>query len=289
MAAAPPVVGRRFSFSPPGNHRTLLRGLRLPRGAARHRSSTADSTTKTRVLRGTPSALPISQSRGYRVLRFWNNDVLANVEGVMEVIAATRARNSPTPDPSPPCCAWGEGERGRRVLLPSPHERSEWRGGVGGGMTGRFMTLRSDHVAGAAFVIFAILVFALSGDLPFGTPVGARRRHDAEAADSCLMIAFGITLCSGAAASQPFAEIDWSDRNHALLGRPRSRRRRDRGLSVARLHRDDDRCWSSRCWSWSSARTCSCAAAYSVGLTLIAWRLFGHRAKSPLETGILGF
>ena len=30
------------------------------------------------------------------------------------------------------------------------------------------MTLRSDHVAGAAFVVFGIVVFALSGDLPFG-------------------------------------------------------------------------------------------------------------------------
>ena len=30
------------------------------------------------------------------------------------------------------------------------------------------MTLRADHVAGAAFVAFGILVFALSGDLPFG-------------------------------------------------------------------------------------------------------------------------
>ena len=32
-----------------------------------------------------------------------------------------------------------------------------------------------------------------------------------------LMIAFGIALLLGAAASQPFAAIDWSDRTHALL------------------------------------------------------------------------
>ena len=31
------------------------------------------------------------------------------------------------------------------------------------------MTLRSDHIANAVFVVFAIAVFALSGDLPFGT------------------------------------------------------------------------------------------------------------------------
>jgi very-short-patch-repair endonuclease len=39
-------------------------------------------------------------TRGYRVLRFWNNDVLRNVEGVMETIA-TAVRGSPPP-PTPP-------------------------------------------------------------------------------------------------------------------------------------------------------------------------------------------
>jgi very-short-patch-repair endonuclease len=48
--------------------------------------------------------------RGYRVLRFWNNDVLANTEGVLEAIAAAlfdaasaRTRGgAPSPRPSPP-------------------------------------------------------------------------------------------------------------------------------------------------------------------------------------------
>jgi|SRR5256885_4060460 very-short-patch-repair endonuclease len=37
---------------------------------------------------------------GYRILRFWNNDVLANTEGVLEVIRREilLARNSPLPD-----------------------------------------------------------------------------------------------------------------------------------------------------------------------------------------------
>jgi len=39
-------------------------------------------------------------ARGYRVLRFWNNDVLSNVEGVMEVIAAA-VRGGPPPLTSP--------------------------------------------------------------------------------------------------------------------------------------------------------------------------------------------
>src|SRR5215469_14280694 len=55
--------------------------------------------------------------RGYRVLRFWNNDVLSNTEGVLETIAAAlsdtagpRTRGSaPSPRPSPP--KGGEGAR----------------------------------------------------------------------------------------------------------------------------------------------------------------------------------
>ena len=31
------------------------------------------------------------------------------------------------------------------------------------------------------------------------------------------------------------------------------------------------------------------AAAYSIGLTMIAWWVFGKALKSPLATGILGF
>ena len=40
------------------------------------------------------------ESYGYRVLRFWNNDVLENIEGVLETIRRDilLARNSPIPD-----------------------------------------------------------------------------------------------------------------------------------------------------------------------------------------------
>ena len=55
--------------------------------------------------------------RGYRVLRFWNNDVLANTDGVLESIAAAlsdaaNAQNrgsAPSPRPSPR--TRGEGAR----------------------------------------------------------------------------------------------------------------------------------------------------------------------------------
>jgi very-short-patch-repair endonuclease len=47
------------------------------------------------------------ESEGYRVLRFWNNDVLANTDGVLEAIALALTTTTPTPNPSPQ----GGGER----------------------------------------------------------------------------------------------------------------------------------------------------------------------------------
>ncbi|MDE2156264.1 MAG: endonuclease domain-containing protein [Xanthomonadaceae bacterium] len=41
------------------------------------------------------------QAREYRVLRFWNNDVLANIEGVLEVILDTLVKPAPHPNPLP--------------------------------------------------------------------------------------------------------------------------------------------------------------------------------------------
>ncbi len=53
------------------------------------------------------------ESRGYRVLRFWNHEVLTNIDGVLAIIfdaLHAEAPLPPTPDPSPPrVSAWGEG------------------------------------------------------------------------------------------------------------------------------------------------------------------------------------
>jgi very-short-patch-repair endonuclease len=57
------------------------------------------------------------EAQGYRVLRFWNTDVLKEIDGVMSVIhdavIATPALTPPTPDPSPPR-ARARGGRGRQ-------------------------------------------------------------------------------------------------------------------------------------------------------------------------------
>lgn len=46
------------------------------------------------------------QALGYRVLRFWNNDVLNDIQSVLEVVLDATARVSPHPNPLP------AGERG---------------------------------------------------------------------------------------------------------------------------------------------------------------------------------
>jgi very-short-patch-repair endonuclease len=53
----------------------------------------------------------VPESCGYLVLRFWNNDVINNMNGVLEEILATlpRAPSAPHPDPLPS----GERERTR--------------------------------------------------------------------------------------------------------------------------------------------------------------------------------
>jgi len=51
-------------------------------------------------------------ANGYRVLRFWNNDVMQNLDGVMHrIVEALSEPLPPTPDPSPPL----RGGRGKRA------------------------------------------------------------------------------------------------------------------------------------------------------------------------------
>ena len=52
-------------------------------------------------------------SHNYRVMRFWNNDVLTNIEGVLETIVAATYRESPSPGSD------------LRSSPPSPRKRGE--------------------------------------------------------------------------------------------------------------------------------------------------------------------
>ena len=53
------------------------------------------------------------RGQGFRVLRFWNTDVLNNMEGVREVIAEACAGEPPLPNPPPR--GGGDDEKGRAV------------------------------------------------------------------------------------------------------------------------------------------------------------------------------
>ena len=72
-------------------------GLIVELDGSQHGEQVIYDETRTRKL----------ETMGYRVLRFWDNDVLTNIEGVLEVILAALASPAPHPSPLP------EGERGR--------------------------------------------------------------------------------------------------------------------------------------------------------------------------------
>ena len=79
------------------------------------------------------------------------------------------------------------------------------------------MNLRSDHVGGAAFVVFGALVIALSGDLPTGQLSMPGSGFMPKIVAS-LLIVFGLTLALRAEKeSGPFSEMSWNDGKHALL------------------------------------------------------------------------
>jgi len=148
------------------------------------------------------------------------------------------------------------------------------------------VTLRSDHIAGVAFIALGILVFAISGDLPFGSlsMPGAGMMPKLVTG---LMLIFGVVLILGAAASQPFAAIGWSDGSHALKVVAIT------AVAVASYQTLGFLLTMSLLvfvlLVVIERQPIHYAAAYAIGLTGVAWWVFGKALKAPLETGILGF
>jgi hypothetical protein len=148
------------------------------------------------------------------------------------------------------------------------------------------VTLKADHVAGGGFIVFGILVFALSGDLPFGsiTAPGAGMMPKLMAA---LMMVFAAATIVGATDSPPFTDIDWSDRWHAALLV---------GITAVAVS-----FYQTLGFLITMAllvftllvvverRPLINAVLYSVGLTLFAYWLFGKALKAPLARGFLWF
>ena len=112
----------------------------------------------------------------------------------------------------------------------------------------------------ASFVAAGALVFAVSGDLPFGTLASPGAGMMPKLVLG-LMMAFGaIAAVARAGESPPLADIDWSDLPHAATvvardgGRGRALYRRSASSSPCR-------CCCSSCCSSSSAGSCSLARA----------------------------
>ena len=57
-----------------------------------HATAACRDSARTRML----------EARGWRVIRFWNSDVLGNLAGVLETIAAELEKAPSSPRPSPP-------------------------------------------------------------------------------------------------------------------------------------------------------------------------------------------
>ena len=76
--------------------------------------------------------------------------------------------------------------------------------------------LRADHVAGAVFIILGLLVFAISGDLPFGTlpAPGAGMMPEAHGRIDARFRDHHHCRFGG---SEKFSAIDWSGKTHAAL------------------------------------------------------------------------
>jgi Tripartite tricarboxylate transporter TctB family len=145
--------------------------------------------------------------------------------------------------------------------------------------------IRADHVAGAAFIAFGAAVFALSGELPFGTlsAPGAGMMPKLMAG---LMMAFAALLLIGGA-GPPLGEIDWSDRGHAALVILVT-------AAAVRLYQPLGFLITMALLVFAllvlvERRNAAYAVAYSVAATLFAYWLFGKALKSPLERGLLWF
>jgi len=148
------------------------------------------------------------------------------------------------------------------------------------------MTLRADHAAGAAFVVFGLLIYALSGDLPMGglSMPGSGFMPKLVAA---LLVVFGAILMLRGKESEPLAQLDWSDVKHAILVIVIA------GAGVA--------VYTSLGFILAMVlmlfalliiverRAPLRAALYSVATTLMAYVVFAKALKAPLPIGPFGF
>ncbi len=148
------------------------------------------------------------------------------------------------------------------------------------------MTLRADHVAGAAFVVFGVLVIALSGDLPMGglSMPGSGFLPKILAG---FTIAVGIVLIVRGRESRPFAEIEWSDAKHAIAVT---------AITAVAVYFFETLGFLTTMVAMMfvlliaiERRLLLHAALYSLGVVGLTYLTFVYVLKTPLVTGPFGF
>ena len=155
-----------------------------------------------------------------------------------------------------------------------------------GGRSGRRMILRRDHIAGGVFIAAGAIVFALSGELPFGTLASPGAGMMPKLA-LLFLIGFGVILAFRAGDSPPISAIDWGDLSHAA--------------TVTAVAAVAIAAYTTFGFVLSVSvllfvliyfierRSIWRAAAVSIGITVAAYILFSTLLKSPLPPFSLGF
>jgi hypothetical protein len=148
------------------------------------------------------------------------------------------------------------------------------------------MIVRRDHVAGGAFIVAGALVLAVSGDLPFGT-LASPGAGMLPTLVIGLLILFGAIIFVRAGESPPVGEIVWGDLPHAVR--------------VAVVAAAAVALYTVLGFRITMAallfvltfvverRPFVPAVAFSIGVTALAYGLFGLLLRTPLPRGLLGF
>jgi hypothetical protein len=148
------------------------------------------------------------------------------------------------------------------------------------------VNLRRDHLAGGVFVTAALLVFAVSGDLPLGSMAMPGAGLMPKLVTS-LMLAFGVIVLLRAGESPPLAQVSWADLPHAV-----------RVIAVTAagvaLYEPLGFLVTMSLLLFSlvfivERKPILPALAFSVGVTVFAYVLFGTLLKSPLPRGVFWF
>jgi hypothetical protein len=146
--------------------------------------------------------------------------------------------------------------------------------------------VRADHIAGGLFVALGLLVFALSGDLPFGQ-LSMPGSGFVPLLVAVLMIVFGAAILLRAREGDPLKNLPWDDLRHAgpvvLIA----------AAAIAAYT------WLGFVLTMTlmmfallvliERRNVFRAGLYSVAVVLLAYGVFATFLKAPLPIGPLGF